>query len=129
MAGVAVSRSILADILVLIARSWVPARCPKKEIAAGDLWIDRANIRGRRRPSRFSRTQLPWLSGRATERLAILADLKAAGSYEQHCLHLVTNGLRHRHGGSTFRPRRVFAEAIAAISAYCGCVWGRSVGL
>ena len=83
MAGVAVSRSILADILVLIARSWVPARCPKKEIAAGDLWIDRANIRGRRRPSRFSRTQLPWLSGRATERLAILADLKAAGSYER----------------------------------------------
>jgi hypothetical protein len=40
VAGVAVSRSILADILVLIARSRVPARCPKKEIAAG-RFVDR----------------------------------------------------------------------------------------
>jgi hypothetical protein len=90
VAGVAVSRSILADILVLIARSWVPARCPKKEIAAGRI-VDRSGQYPRAASAeRFSRTQLPWLSGRATERLAILADLKAAGSYEQHCLHLVT---------------------------------------
>jgi hypothetical protein len=110
VAGVAVSRSILADILVLIARSRVRARCPKKEIAAG-RFVDRPGrsasrgARARWRPEHVGlelavhrvgpisaggvgraasrERSCRGSAGGRTEWLAILADLKAAGSYER----------------------------------------------